>query len=293
MSGAPADPERRARSFRAGDGLSLFYRDFGDPGAPGPAILCLPGLTRNSKDFHGLAHRLGRRHRVLCPDYRGRGRSAYDPDWRRYHPQVYLDDIRHLLAAAGVHRVIVIGTSLGGILAAAMAVTQPTALAGAVINDVGPDIDPAGLVPILRHMKDDQPIADWPAAEARLRAAFPGLPATTPLVWSAITRASYRETEDGRIVPDWDPNLTRAVEAQMADDPVDLWPFFRALGDRPVLTVRGALSDILSADGLAALSAALPAMRSVTVEGVGHAPSLGEPQVLEAIDDLIERISRS
>nr|WP_300500421.1 alpha/beta fold hydrolase [uncultured Rhodococcus sp.] len=143
----------RERWLTAQDGLKLYFRDYQPPGGVtggGPAasatpVLCLPGVSRNSKDFAPLAQRLSQGRRVICPDYRGRGRSQYDPDWSHYHPPVYVDDIRHLLCALGVHRVHVIGTSLGGILAMVMAVAMPGTVAGAVLNDIGPEIEISGL----------------------------------------------------------------------------------------------------------------------------------------------------
>lgn len=276
----------RERRYLCGDGLSLYYRDYGSPQGGKTPVLCLAGLTRNSKDFHGLAHRLSRHRRVLCPDYRGRGRSDYDPDWRRYHPRTYVDDIRHLLAATGTHEVIVIGTSMGGILAAALAVVVPGALRAVVLNDVGPDVGRDGLDQILAYLRNAKALPDWDAAAAHLKATFPHMPARNPAQWRMLAESTYRQDADGLLRFDWDPNLVKPFDAG-DDEPVDLWPLFRALRPLPVLTVRGALSPILSAETLARMAEALPRMRSVTVPDVGHAPSLGEPEVLEAIDELV------
>jgi len=274
------------KHFLCGDGLSLYYRDYGIPSHTKLAILCLPDLTRNSKDFHGLAHRFSKERRVLCPDYRGRGRSAYDPDWKRYHPRTYVDDIRHLLIAAGAHEVIVIGTSLGGILAAALSVVLPSGLRGVVLNDVGPDVDRDGLEQILTYLRDAKPLPDWEAAAAHLKATFPHMPARNPLQWRMIAESTYVQGEDGLLRFDWDPKLVKPFDDTGAE-PIDLWPLFRALRNIPVLTVRGGVSTILSAETLEKMHDALPGMRSVTVPDIGHAPNLSEPEVLEAIDELI------
>ena len=141
------------RRITSNDNLSLYLRDYGDPADPRPAILCLGGLSRNSKDFASLAERVsadGRR--VIAPDYRGRGRSDYDPDWHNYAPPVYLRDIQDMLAALNLHRVVVIGTSLGGILAMGMGAAMPTPLAGVVLNDIGPEIETEGLGHIVAYM---------------------------------------------------------------------------------------------------------------------------------------------
>ena len=135
----------REHIFHAQDDLALYYREYGDAGATGTPVLCLAGLTRNCKDFHGLAVHLGRSRRVLCLDYRGRGRSAYDPDPRHYHPRTYVQDALHLLALANVHNVVVLGTSQGAVVAMLLAVARPAVLAGVVLNDMGPEIDERGL----------------------------------------------------------------------------------------------------------------------------------------------------
>jgi len=272
--------------FTSQDGLSLYYRDYGDPLSARTPVLCLPGLTRNSKDFNRVATRLAADRRVLCPDYRGRGRSQYDPDWRNYVPATYLNDIRHLLAATGLHRVIVLGTSMGGLLACGMAVAMPTALAAAVINDVGPDINGEGLGKIVTYLRDSQPLPDWDTVIARLRASFPNLPAYEDGDWFTIAEATYRQGDDGRLHPDWDPALVKPLLAD-ATYGYELWGLFRALRRVPVLMVRGAKSDVLSAATFERMGAALPHARRVTLAGVGHAPNLSEPQAKEAIDALL------
>ena len=145
--------------------MSLYVRDYGDPLDSRAPLFCLGGLTRNSKDFESLAERYssdGRR--VICPDYRGRGQSQYDPNWSNYDPRTYIRDIRDVLAALNVHRVVVMGTSLGGILGMGMAAAMPTALAAVIMNDVGPVVETDGLDFIIDYIKVDRPHDDWDAA---------------------------------------------------------------------------------------------------------------------------------
>lgn len=282
----PSSPSYRDRRFTSRDGLNLYFRDSGDPLSPQTSVLCLPGLTRNARDFAALAKRLSATRRVLCPDYRGRGHSDYDPNWRNYRPETYLDDIRHMLALAGIGRVVVIGTSMGGILAAGMAVAMPTALAGAVINDVGPEIGIRGLDRIVNYIRDAGPLPDWNAAVAKLRANFPNLPAYSDGDWLKIAEATYRESHDGLLYPDWDVRLVNPL-LENGTEGYNLMALFSALRALPVLLVRGERSDVLQADAFERMGKLLPAARRLTVPGVGHAPSLSEPLAQDALDDFL------
>ncbi len=283
-----AEPGFRERVLTAGDGLGLYFRDYGNPGSPATPVLCLPGVSRNSKDFAGLAERLSGQRRVLCPDYRGRGRSQYDPNWRNYIPQTYVEDVRHLLIACGIHRVQVIGTSLGGIVAMVMAVAMPGMVAGVVLNDIGPEIDMSGLARIIDYLRDDTPLPDWDAVVDHIRDAFPHLPAHSPEDWLTIARNTYKQTPGGGLVHDWDHAIVKQF-AKALGGKVSLWPLFMALRRVPVLTVRGALSNILSEKTLRRMADAMPAMTQVTVEDCGHPPGLMEPNVLEALDAHLAR----
>jgi pimeloyl-ACP methyl ester carboxylesterase len=285
MNGS-APPSYRDRRFTSRDGLSLYFRDSGDPLSPRTPILCLPGLTRNARDFAALAKRLSATRRVLCPDYRGRGHSDYDPDWRNYRPETYIDDIRHLLAVVGIERVVVIGTSMGGILAAGMAAAMPTALVGAVINDVGPEIGIRGLDRIVTYIRDAGPLPDWNAAVAKLRANFPNLPAYSDGDWLKIAEATYRESHDGLLYPDWDVRLVKPL-LENGTEGYNLMALFAALRAIPVLLVRGERSDVLQADAFDRMGKLLPNARRLTISGVGHAPSLSEPEAKDALDDFL------
>ncbi len=278
----------RERHLSAQDGLQLYYRDYGNPRSPNAPLLCLTGLTRNSQDYADLADRFAGTRRVICPDYRGRGRSAYDPDWHNYDPMTYLADIGHILMANDIHRIVVIGTSLGGLLAMGLAVLRPSSVAAVVINDIGPDVDPQGLDRIIEFIGTDRPQPDWPSAVAMLRQSLPRLAIKDADWWERFARATYREGADCTLHFDWDIALVEPLKR--SDRAIqDLWPLFRALRDIPTLMVRGEISDVLTVEGLRRMIAAKPDIVAVTVSGIGHTPSLDEPEIEGVLDDFIAR----
>jgi len=273
----------RDGAFRSQDGLELYYRDYGDPRAPKTPVLCLSGLVRNSLDFDHVAARLAADRRVLCPDYRGRGRSAYDSNWRRYEPRTYIMDALDLLTLTGVARAIVIGTSLGGLLAMGLSVLQPTTLVGAVLNDIGPDLVPGGLERILDYIGSDKPQPDWESAVRYLKTLLPRLaPEADAAWWRTLAEGTYRRRADGQLHFSWDTAIARAVREH---GPLpDLWSLFRGLKRVPTLLLRGELSDLLSEETVRRMALEKPDLVCVTVPGRGHTPSLDEPQSERAID---------
>ena len=279
--------EYAEKTYSAQDGLRLYYREYGDPLAPAMPLLCLTGLTRNSHDYHVLAGRVGQGRRVICPDYRGRGRSAHDPDWRNYQPRVYVGDILQLVAAANLHRFIVVGTSLGGLLAMGLAVAQPASLAGVVLNDVGPDINRDGLARIKGYIGRDAPQPDWDSAVRYAKQAFTTVGEKSEADWLRIARGTFRQGVDGLLHVDWDVALARPLE--QAGPIPDLWPLFRALRRIPTLAFRGALSDVLTATTFDRMQREHPALIAVTVAGAGHVPTLDEPEARDAFDAFLDR----
>ncbi len=273
----------RERRFTSRNGLNLYFRDYGDPLSDQTPVLCLAGLTRNSKDFHDFAERLATGRRVICPDYRGRGRSDADPDRRNYMPQVYVDDVLHLVALCGVHHAVVVGTSLRGLLAMALAAASPTMLAGAVLNDIGPEIGSSGLQAIIAYIRSDRPQPNLQRAERELRDLQPRLRFQTDETWSKIVRNSYRKCDDGMFRFDWDvaivEPLLRGQEAVH-----DMWPLFRALCRVPTLALRAEYSDILTPECFERMATVMPGLRRTNVSGTGHAPSLDEPECVDAIE---------
>ncbi len=280
----------RERRLSAQDGTGLYYRDYPGPAeGAGPAAVCLGGLSRNSKDFHRLAERLSERRRVICPDYRGRGRSDYADDWRSYHPVQYLDDLRHLLSVAGLHRFVAVGTSLGGLLAMGLATSQPGSLAGAVLNDIGPEFEGSSLDKIMAYVGQDAAQPDLDAATRFLKEAFGEIAFRNEETWRRFAEGTYRQGDDGQLHVDWDTAIVKPL-TQTAGELPDLWHLFAGLGRLPVLVLRGETSPILSAETLARMETGHPDLVSVTVAGLGHAPSLDEPEVLEAIDEFFAAI---
>lgn len=222
--------EAAANGYRDGhltsqDDLRLHYRDYGDQGGNGVPVLCLAGLTRNSGDFHELALRLADKRRVLALDLRGRGGSDYDSVAANYQPATYLSDIVHLLAATGIHRLAVIGTSLGGVLAMALAAVRPTALAGVVLNDVGPTIAVEGLDRIRGYVGREGSPSDYQAAARQLAVMMHhAYPDFTDEDWLAEAKACYKPDETGRLRVDYDPAIVQPLGAK-GEPPVDLWPY--------------------------------------------------------------------
>jgi pimeloyl-ACP methyl ester carboxylesterase len=276
--------------FDSADGLRLYYRDYA-PETPGKLpVLCLPGLTRNSRDFAHVALRLRRDRRVLCADLRGRGRSQHDPHWQNYHPGTYLGDVARLLDDAGVERCVFFGTSLGGILTMLAAATAPPRVAAAILNDVGPEVDPVGLARIASYVGRFPPARTWDEAVTLVRSTYEfALPGLTDEQWLDYARRSYTDV-DGTPRLDMDPMIGEAVRSAPAAAAPDLWPVFRALGPVPTLVLRGATSDILSGATLDRMQAEKPDLVRVEVPNRGHVPLLDEPEAVTAIDAFLDRL---
>jgi pimeloyl-ACP methyl ester carboxylesterase len=272
------------------DGLRLYARVYDGPRSAAPTVLCLHGLTRNSRDFEDLAPHLQRRYRVIVPDLRGRGFSARDAQPQNYQPGIYVQDVLALLGTVVAPRVAVIGTSLGGMLAMMLGFSHPDRIAGIVLNDVGPEIDPVGVERIKQYAGRLPPALTWSEAEAQTRAvygeAWPGL---APDRWTALARRGYRENAAGIVELDADPNIGEALRAAPATA-LDLWPLWRALRKVPTLAIRGERSDILSADTFARMKTENPDLQQLEVANRGHVPLLDEPECIVAIDAFLSRI---
>ncbi len=269
----------REHIIYSADALSLYVRDYritADSDQIG-VVLCLGGLTRNSKDFHRLALRLqANGYRVICPDYRGRGLSAYDRHWANYQPVTYLNDIRHIITALDIGHFVVVGTSLGGVLAMVLGVTMPASLRGVLLNDVCPDIPYLGLRPVLDFMAKTQPLQTWDQAIAKLQQTFPDYPASTADDWDYIARCTYKKRDDGMLVYDWDPAIARPLRNPTPGQERVLWAYFASLRSVPVAVLRAELSPFISEPGWQRMARIIPHIRRATVSGVGHAPALTE-----------------
>lgn len=278
------------RHYASADGLRLYYRDYPAASAGRMPVLCLPGLTRNCRDFEATALRLQGTRRVLSPDLRGRGRSEHDPDWRNYHPGTYLGDLALLLADAGVPRVVLLGTSLGGILSMLIAATAPQVPAAVILNDIGPEVDPAGAQRISSYVGRHAPVRNWADAAAQMREMYQvAMPDAEDADWMAFARRSYTEV-DGVPRLDVDSGIGEAVRAAPAGAAPDLWPAFAALRPLPVLAIRGELSDVLSEATFDRMAREKPGLQRVTVARRGHPPLLDEPECVAAIDAFLEGV---
>jgi len=279
----------------ASDGLRLYARDYGPRVSEALPVICLPGLARTSADFHHLALALSqertRPRRVVCLDYRGRGRSDYDRDWRNYDLRIELGDALQVVTVAGIERAVFVGTSRGGIITMGLSAARPALLAGAVLNDIGPIVEGKGLVRIRGYVGKLPAPRDYTAAAEILRnlmgAQFPELAVED---WAIFARATWR-AEGERLVLDYDPALMKPLEALDLEAPFPpLWFLFEGLTRVPVLALRGANSDILSAETLAAMAKRHPRFESVTVAAQGHAPLLHVGDLIERIKRFVERI---
>jgi pimeloyl-ACP methyl ester carboxylesterase len=269
--------------YTSDNGLRLYARDYAHP-APRATVLCMHGLSRNSADFAELSEALQQNFRVIAVDQRGRGRSAYDPDSTNYSPLVYVRDMFTLLDSLAIPRVIVIGTSMGGIMSLLMAALQPARLAAVVLNDIGPVIDPVGLERIRRYVGKVPPVTSWAAAIAQVRDLnAPVFPDWQTNDWERFTRKLYREDAQGVPQLAYDPAIAISIQASADTPPIDLWPAFAALAPIPTLVLRGATSDILAADCVAEMTRRKPDLVSVEVPARGHAPMLDEPVARAAV----------
>lgn len=277
--------------YQSADGrLTLYARDYAatkDTAAAKTPLLLMHGLTRNSADFEPLVAHLAGDYRLIVADQRGRGRSEYDPDPANYNPVVYAADMGTLLDSLGVDNALALGTSMGGLMAILMTQMMPGRLTAIVLNDVGPEVDMAGIRRIQSYVGgDNAPATDWDSA-ARAAQAVNGVafPDYGPDDWMAFARRTYREDADGVPVLAYD----KAIAAGMQDNdltavPPDLWPAWDAMSDIPVLSIRGAHSDLLSPEIHAEMARRHHGdFTAVTIPNRGHAPILDEAEAVQAI----------
>ncbi len=289
----PSDRGFIQRRLSAQDGLEIAFRDY-PPLKPGAArqkpIVYLPGITRNSNDFHVPAMHLRKRRRIIALDLRGRGLSDRDPSGKSYRPETYLLDIHALLTALDLGPTIFCGTSLGAFLTMGVAMLFPTHVHGAILNDASPVIDQA-LIDRLRgsvaHLTYLRP-KDAAEAKAALKETLTHSGLTLEEDWEDLTEGSYQPGPDGRLVATWDPLLAERIEKAPPEE--ELWPIFLALRRWPILLVRGGKSDFVTDETLARMQRAHGQMSVVTVPTAGHAPTLREPISIAAIDRYLEEI---
>lgn len=274
--------------YKSADGLTLYARDYACRGLgadDAPTILCMHGLSRNSKDFANIAADLSQYYRVVAVDQRGRGRSQYDPDSSHYNPATYCQDMFTLLDTLNIPSVSIIGTSMGGLMSFLMTTMAPERIDGVVVNDIGPEVNPVGLARIQSYVGKLAPPTTWGEAIEQVKSINgPAFPDFTEADWAKFTQNLYIEDRDGALALDYDAAISKPMdESKEAAVPPDLWQFFEALKAKPMLLVHGALSDILSTDCAERMCAEHPCAQYLRLENRGHAPTLDEPESRIAI----------
>ena len=283
-------PTPISRFVTSKDGLKLHMKDWG-AASPALPVVCLPGLTRNAGDFDVLATRLCATRRVVALDYRGRGLSDRDPDWKHYDLFVENIDILTVLEAVGIEAAIFVGTSRGGLHTMLMTGTRPKALRAVVLNDIGPVLEVEGLRRIQSYVGKLPRPSSWAGAveiaKGIMGAHFTGL---SEADWEAYARQTFEETEAG-FAPRYDAAIMKAFAQMDLDKPIPaLWPQFDALAPVPVLAIRGENSDLLSPETLAEMARRHPHFEALTVPGQGHAPLLMDEPTLARIEAFIARV---
>lgn len=279
------------RFWTSRDGLKLHYRDYCGP-SDRPPVLCLHGLTRNARDFADLAARLSGNWRVLAVDFRGRGESERDPRSGNYVPPTYAADVLQLLDELSIPEAVFIGTSLGGVVTMIVAAFARQRIAAAVLNDIGPDLDQAGLERIRSYVGDPVAFADWDEAAEKLSARHADVhPGYSSEDWLGYAKRVARETSCG-IEFDYDMAIAEPFNAmdEKTANAASAWPLFAKLAGKPLLILRGERSDLLSAQTAAKMVEAVAGAELVTVSNVGHAPDLDEPESVAAVDRLLQRV---
>jgi len=283
-------PTPISRFFTSKDGLRLHMKDWG-AASPALPVVCLPGLSRTAADFDALAARLSPTRRVVALDYRGRGLSDRDPDWKHYDLLVENIDILTVLEAAGIEAAIFVGTSRGGLHTMLLTGTRPQLLRAVVLNDIGPVLDVEGLRRIQSYVGKLPRPTSWAGAvevaKRNMGAHFTGL---SEADWEAYARQTFEETQAG-FAPRYDAAIMKAFAQMDLDKPIPaLWPQFEALAPVPVLAIRGENSDLLSPQTLAEMARRHPHFEAMTVPGQGHAPLLRDEPTLARIEAFIARV---
>ncbi|MEL6301474.1 MAG: alpha/beta hydrolase [Pseudomonadota bacterium] len=279
----------REHRFAIDSGLELYGREHG--AKEGPTIVALHGLTRNSEDFDSFAAYLPDGWRMLALDFRGRGQSDYDPDWQHYVPAVYARDVREVLQQAGIDRAVFLGTSLGGLVTMLLASETPDLVAGAMLNDIGCEIDPAGLTRIQQYTGKLPPVANWDDARNQVKLVYgETLPGLGDADFEILARRSFAEDAEGIPVLRFDPNIGRAIR-ELDMELGDLWARLDDMRDVPMLLLRGQNSDILSREVAMRMQSQHPRLTLVEVIDRGHVPLLDESDSVAAIHAFLEPLA--
>ncbi len=275
--------------YQSDDGLQLHYRDIGiDNGEF--VILCIPGLTRNSRDFDEFASRLADNNRLICLDLRGRGLSEYDENWKNYHPLTYAKDVWTLLDKLSIEKVAIMGTSLGGLISMVMSFQNNQRIAGVILNDIGPEINAKGLERIKKYAGLLPPVETWQEAGEQTKQVYGSwLIGLDDSLWIKLAKRAYKDNAQNKPVLDMDSNISTAIK-KMGPQKGDPWQLFDSLANTETLVLRGELSDILTDEILAKMHDRNPKLVSAIIPDRGHVPLLDEEASISAIDKFLQRI---
>jgi pimeloyl-ACP methyl ester carboxylesterase len=275
--------------YQSNDGLRLYARDYGHAN-PTHTILCVHGLTRNSGDFEDIAEHLNKHARIIAVDQRGRGKSDYDPNWQNYLPTTYVQDMFALIDHLNLQDIVLLGTSMGGLMSMMMVASKPEMFNRVIINDIGPVVAPEGLARIKAYVGKTKPVTTWQEAAERIQELNGHFyPDFTDEDWRRFARRTYHSSEDGYPVLSYDANISKPIaESEEASVSPDLWPLFEACANTPILTLRGEYSDILSTETMTEMQNRHPNCTCITIPRVGHVPMLSEPESIGAVEAFLK-----
>ena len=278
--------------YTSADGLRLYARDYAPEQKRGtmvPSILCMHGLTRNSADFEDICRVLEDRYRLIVVDQRGRGLSDYDPDAANYNPLIYVQDMFRLLEILDLSKVVLMGTSMGGIMAMMMAAMKPALIQGLIINDIGPEVGALGLDRLKKYVGQATPVSNWDDAakqSAEINAiAFPN---ASEQDWQRFAKRTYSENQNGIPVLAYDPKIAEPLNDSSNNTAApNLWPVYDQICNKPMLLIRGELSDILEPRCVQVMRQKNTKLEVCEIPNVGHAPLLSEPAAQSAIEGFL------
>lgn len=283
--------------YQSQDGLKLYCRNYTAQSETADVnqttVVCLPGLTRNSADFHSLCLVLRKKYRVISVDFRGRGKSAWDPNPENYQPLTYAVDVEALIRSLNLKKVILLGTSLGGFVSLLIAANQPAYLSGLVFNDFAPSLEIEGLERIKSYVGKNRDLTiSWAEAleQTKLNNSH-GFPKLNNGEWLSFTKNLYRVNKDGNLELNYDPNIAipfHSVDSQGVS--VDLWPVFDSIASTPLMLIRGALSDLVTKETAQEMARRAPDMEYLEVPDSGHAPLLNDSQSIVAIEEFLTKL---
>lgn len=275
------------RSFKTSDGLNLAFTDIGE----GTPVLCLAGLTRNSRDFDFMAKALDEDVRLICMDYRGRGASDFDPDYTNYAVPIEARDALELLDYLNIPKAVLVGTSRGGIISMLLAATAKDRLAGVLLNDIGPEIAPDGLEKIMGYLGKNPSYKSYDEAVEGMPVFYKGqFENVPPSRWREGAQRWWDEGPGGLKI-NYDPKLRDAVVESSAQPSPDMWPLFDALAGIPIALVRGANTDLLTEETVKEMQRRRPDMTFTNVPDRGHVPFLDEPEAIAALRTILLKVS--